>query len=183
MQLLSKSLKNKKRNFYPNIITVKNNKLISGLFTIGISLCLFTSSNNAYGQSHKLTDKEIIAFVKMDFSMERDPESFPSPHVWNVFLIDYNNDGAKDAIVYATGSQEGAKFSFQGFGLYKNENRKMRLVDQAYSTINTFKSVTQSGKLVIVNALEYGPHDPQCCPSVKTIMKLSFSNDKIQGLK
>lgn len=133
--------------------------------------------------SATLTDDEILKFIKKDFSKERNDEQLPSPSVDKVFLLDYNNDGLKDGVAYAIGSQEGAKFSFNGFGLYKNENGKMRLMDWKVSSISNLESVQQAGNNVIVKAVSFGPNDPQCCPSVKKTMTLTFSNDKIKGLQ
>ncbi|MEO8769599.1 MAG: hypothetical protein ABI402_05925 [Ferruginibacter sp.] len=133
--------------------------------------------------STSLSDDEIIKFIKKDFSKERNDEQFPSPSVGKVFLVDYNNDGLKDGVAYAVSYQERAKFSFNGFGLYKNENGKMRLMDWKVSGISNFESVQQSGNNVIVKALEIGPQDAQCCPSIKKTITLTFSNDKIKGLQ
>ena len=123
-----------------------------------------------------------INFIKNDFSIQRHG-ALPSPKVQKVFLMDYNHDGLVDAIAYATGSFPCAKFISQGFGLYKNENGKLRLMNEALSSINTFENVTQSGNSLIVNAVEYASNDPNCCPSLKTTMVLSVVNDKIVGLK
>jgi len=142
-----------------------------------------TNESTTTSTSTSLSDDEILKFIKKDFSKERNDEQLPSPSVSKVFLLDYNNDGLKDGVAYAIGSEEGAKFSFNGFGLYKNENGKMRLMDWKVSSLSNLESVQQSGNNVIVKAVALGPNDPQCCPSIKKTMTLSFSNDKIKGLQ
>ena len=142
-----------------------------------------TSATKENSVSSSLTDADILKFIKKDFSKNRNPESFPEPYVNKVFLLDYNNDGQKDGVAYAIGGEEGSRVTFNGFGLYKNESGKMLLVDTKVSTITNFENVTQSGANVIVKATSFGPDDPQCCPSIKKTMTLSFSNDKILGLQ
>lgn len=134
---------------------------------------------SASSKVHAQSNEQITTFVKKDYAKERNAETMPSPRVLQVFLLDYNHDGAMDAIAYAEGRNPGSKVAFHSLGLYKNEHGKLRLVNEK-SIGNRIGSVVATANGVSVTTLSFADSDPMCCPSVKTERSYTCLNDKIQ---
>ncbi len=141
------------------------------------AVMLLTAS--ASSKVHAQSNEQVISSVKKDYAKERNAETMPSPKVFQVFLLDYNHDGAMDAIAYAEGRNPGSKVAFHSLGLYKNEHSKLRLVNEK-ALGNRIGSVVPTANGVSVTTLSFADSDPMCCPSIKTERTYVCSNDKIQ---
>ncbi len=132
-------------------------------------------------QTNKLTDEEILIYAKMHFDADKRDSGIGLGDI-HAFLMDYDQDGNNDVLVFAKGGFIGGNGIISAFGLYKNTGQKVLFIDRELLSQEVIDTVTQSDGTIIANGYEWGGRDGHCCPSINLTYSITVVNNKIQLL-
>ena len=99
----------------------------------------------------------------------------------NSFIGDLNGDGVNDGVAHfgcLIKGNVGNASGGSGIAIFLVNNNKLEFIGTEEDYIGFVPSKIASG-VVYGEQLDYGPDDPRCCPSIKTKIKLKFSNNKL----
>ena len=100
---------------------------------------------------------------------------------------DLTHDGKPETVVlYTIESQRGTNLSIQYLAVFSRRNGKLSAlarIEVGGKSVRLVELTPVEANSILLNTLNYGPKDPQCCPSIKGATKYVLSGRTLREQK
>lgn len=97
----------------------------------------------------------------------------------DVVLGDLNNDAQEDAAVILVSSGGGSGFFYELAVVINNNGHPYYITSELLEDRVQINSIAIISNAIIIDMVTHSPDDPQCCPTVKKIVKYKLYGNKL----